>query len=327
MDRMENTHITSRQLVKDNTRSLRLRIVAGNAGLDSLIGGIELHRPGLVLTGFVKGFPEDRVQLFGDTESFFLKQLSPEKQKEALTRLFTLKIPCVIVTSRNRILPIMKQLAEKYSIPVITSSRPSSDVAFLFTNYLNQHFTPTESIHGTLVDVYGTGLLFIGRAAIGKSEIALDLVERGHRLVADDIVNLTLKPPDVLTGSSPEMLKHLIEIRGVGIINVKDVFGVRAIRLQKRIETVVKLEEWDNREDYERLGLDEQSAEYLGIKIPLIRLPIFPGKNITVIAETIALNLHLKVYGVHTARDLHKKLLKNLKQKKKIADYLKYDRE
>lgn len=182
-------------------------------------------------------------------------------------------------------------------------------------------------VHGTLVDVYGTGLLFTGRAGIGKSEIALDLVERGHRMVADDVVVLTLKPPGILIGTSPEMLEHFLEIRGVGIINVREIFGVRAIRLQKRIETVVELVEWDGSEDYERLGLDEEHVEFLGLSIPIIKLPVYPGKNVTVIAETIALNHHLKIYGYHSARELSKRLINRMNNKRKIEKYLKWDNE
>lgn len=316
-----------RELIQATSHEMRLRVVAGVDGLDRAISEKELHRPGLLLAGFSDEFPEDRVQLIGDTETMYLESLPKEKLLEALTRLLSYNIPCVIVTGRNKVLPTMKKMAERRKIPVITSTKPSSDLAFLLTNYLSHAFAPTEQIHGSLVDCYGTGLLFVGRAGIGKSEIALDLVERGHRLVADDIVNLSLIPPDIVSGHGPEMLKHFIEIRGVGIINIRELFGVRAIRLQKRVETVVELVDWNDKEDYERLGINDTYREFFGVKIPLIKLPIYPGKNITVIAEAIALNLHLKIYGYHAAKDLHKRLLKNLKAKRKINTYLRWDTE
>lgn len=324
---MERKPITVRELVKGVAVDLRLKVVAGKEGLNRIIRGSDLHRPGLALSGFTKGFPEKAVQLIGDSETLYLAQLSEIERNNALERLFTDKTPCVVVTGLNRICRQMEDIANRKQIPIITSRSAASDVAFLFTNFLSACFAPFDSIHGTLVDCYGTGLLFIGRASIGKSEIALDLVERGHRLVADDIVDLILKPPDIVIGSGPDMLKHLIEIRGVGVINVREIFGVRAIRLQKRVETVVELTDWDDKEDYERLGLQDHFAEYLGVQIPMVRLPIYPGKNVTVIAETIALNQHLKVYGFNAAKDLNKRLLKNIAAKKRIHKYLKWDNE
>ncbi|MBU1881710.1 HPr(Ser) kinase/phosphatase, partial [bacterium] len=197
----------------------------------------------------------------------------------------------------------------------------------LLSDYLDDKFAPKETLHGTLVDVYGTGVLFTGRSGIGKSEIALDLVERGHRLVADDVVILTKKAEGILIGSGPEMLKHFMEIRGVGIIDVRQIFGVRAIRLQKRVEVLVELIEWNPDEDYDRTGLDEQERDFLSVKIPYLKLPVYPGKNITVIAEVIALNLHLKVYGYHPARVFNSRLMHSMANKKIATNYLDKDYE
>lgn len=324
---MREASVKISDLINDNRKDINLRIIAGRDGLDREILGRDIHRPGLAFTGFVEDFPDGRIQLIGVHETLYLSQLSAESFNESLDRLYEQDISCIIITGRNRIFPQMKVLAEEKNIPLLTTSNPTSDVAFLLTNYLSLKFAPTESIHGTLVDVYGTGLLFIGRAGIGKSEIALDLIERGHRLVADDIVKLTSKPPGLLIGSGPELLKQMIEIRGVGVINVREIFGVRAIRLQKRVEVVVELVDWDNTEDYERLGMEENYTKYLGISIPMVKLPIFPGKNITVITEAIALNLHLKVYGYHAAQDLSNRLLKSLRTRERIANYLKWDSE
>ena len=183
------------------------------------------------------------------------------------------------------------------------------------------------TVHASLVDVYGTGLLFTGRSGIGKSEIALDLVERGHRLVSDDVVTLTRTADNVLMGAGSELLKHFMEIRGIGIIDVARMFGVRAIRLQKRVETEVELVDWTGDQDYERVGLEEQFREYLGVKIPHVRLPIFPGKNVTVISETIALNLHLKVYGFHPAKEFGAALTGAMDLRTRLESYLEKDFE
>jgi len=319
--------LSVREMIRDQGRDLKLRVVAGASGLDRAIEQKDVHRPGLALAGFFGPYPYDRVQILGDVEVLYLRQLDEDSRREKLEKLFAYKLPCVIVTGRKHVPQVMKDLAEEKGIPLIRTSLLSREITFLLSNYLNDRFAPSISIHGTLVDVYGTGLLFIGRAGIGKSEIALDLVERGHRLVADDVVTLVCKPPGVLIGSGPEMLKHLIEIRGVGVIDVREMFGVRAIRLQKRVETVVELTDWNDKEDYERLGLDEQFSEYLEMKIPLIRLPIYPGKNITVIVEVIALNHHLKVYGFNAARELSSRLHTKLRDKRRIEKYLKWDDE
>ena len=324
---MDYPTLTIREMVQAMARDIRLHVVAGSVNLSNQIIEKELHRPGLLLAGFTALFPNHRIQLMGNTEMLFLKQLELEAHRNAIDRLIQFAPPCIIVTNRNRIPPTLKVAAESNNIPLISSSLSTNDVAFLLSNFLNNKLSPSISIHATLVDVYGTGLLFEGRAGIGKSEIALDLVERGHRLVADDVVTLTRKLPGILIGRGSELLKHMIEIRGVGIIDVREIFGVRAIRMQKRVEIVVELMDWDDKEDYERLGLDEQYRDYLGMKIPLIKLPIYPGKNITVITEAIALNLHLKIYGYHAAREFDKRLRLRLRDKQRIDKYLRWDSE
>ncbi|MCF7811721.1 HPr(Ser) kinase/phosphatase [bacterium] len=324
---MKKPFLTVEELLNKQRGSLRLRLLSGESGLKREIRLKELHRPGLALTGFTELFPTERIQFIGSSEILYIKKLRIDKQQQALNVLFDLDFPCIIVTDRKKVSQVMKEIAKAKGIPLLSTSLSTSELTFRLSFFLNDFFSPSEDIHGTLVDVYGTGLLFIGRAGIGKSEIALDLVERGHRLVADDIVTLTKKLSGMLVGTGPKMLNHLIEIRGVGILNVREMFGVRSVRMQKRIETVVELQDWDDKEDYERLGLDEETCEYLNTKIPLIRLPIFPGKNITVIAEAIALNQHLKVYGLNAARDLSRRLSTNLRDKKRISEYLKWDDE
>ncbi len=324
---MKVSNPTISDIQRDLTKELHLRLVAGTEGLKREIIRKNVHRPGLALSGFLEGFPFERVQVVGDEEMMYLRSLDKKQRTEKLNKLFSYNIPCVIAATGFRILPELREISIQCSIPLFVTKRAASEVTFIISNYLEDRFAPEENLHGTLVDVYGTGLLFIGRAGIGKSEIAVDLVERGHRLVADDVVIIKRKAAGVLMGSGPEMLKHLIEIRGVGVLNVRQMFGVRAIRLQKRVETIVELKDWKEDEDYERLGLNEKFTEYLGVKIPLIKLPIYPGKNITVIAEAIALNQHLKVYGINAAKDLHKMLLAKLKNKRRVSNYLKWDDE
>jgi len=324
---LEREPLTIAQLIRDEGRRLALRIVAGSDGLKNIIREEELHRSGLALTGFTALFPEGRIQLLGNTEMLYLRQLNASDRRETLERLFSFKLPCVIATAGNRVFSLLRELADTHKIPLLATPIVTTKFAAQISSYLSLRFAPSDNIHGTMVDVYGTGLLIIGRAGIGKSEVALDLVERGHRLVADDVVTLTRRTPEILIGTGPELLHHLIEIRGVGVINVREMFGVRAVRLQKRVETVVELVEWSGSENYERLGLEEQTCEYLGVNIPLVRLPIFPGKNITVICEAIALNLHLKVYGFDAARALSRKLAGRLRNKNRIQNYLRDDDE
>jgi len=195
------------------------------------------------------------------------------------------------------------------------------------SRYLDEIFAQTDSLHATLVDVYGVGLLFTGRSGIGKSEIALDLVERGHRLVADDTVQVIKKSDDVLIGRGHGHLKHFMEIRGIGIINVQDIFGIRAIRVQKRIEVEVNLQEWDETKNWERSGLGDKITRIIGVKIPQIVIPLYPGKNITVISEVIALNHMLKVYGINAAERFNKMLIDTMKSDEQTRHYLRFDTE
>jgi HPr kinase/phosphorylase len=195
------------------------------------------------------------------------------------------------------------------------------------THHLERAFSPSTEVHGTLVDVYGVGLLFSGRSGIGKSECALDLVERGHRLVADDIVEIRRTTEDILIGRYRDVLRHHLEIRGVGVIDVQAIFGIRAIRMQKRVEVEVQLQEWDDNVDYERVGMEDRFTELLGVSIPQVAVPLFPGKNITVISEVIALNFMLKIYGYDAAQILNDRIIKTMRSSGRLRDYLEQDRE
>jgi HPr kinase/phosphorylase len=312
---------------QDMRERLGLELINSSDGLSRFITQKNLHRPGLALAGFLELFAYDRVQVLGNTETRFLTSLSPEERALSLERVFAFDIPCVVLSTGVSVPPELPRTADAHGICVFTSKFSSTELTQILSDYLDDKFAPSLVVHGSLVDVYGTGLLFTGRSGIGKSEIALDLIERGHRLVSDDVVKLVKKAQGVLVGTGSEMLKHFMEIRGVGIIDVRQMFGVRAIRLQKRVETEVELVDWDDAQDYERLGMEDQYKSYLDVQIPFVRLPIFPGKNVTVIAESIALNLHLKVYGFHPARDFNRALLEKILDKKRVQTYLEKDYE
>jgi HPr kinase/phosphorylase len=319
--------ITVRSLYKEMQRRLDLTLHTSDKGLDKIIAQKDLHRPGLALAGFLELFTYDRVQILGNTEIKYLSNLTPEQRLNSLIKTFEYDIPCLIITSNNQIPSELLTIADEHGVAVFRSPLSTTELVYILSDFLDEAFAPSVTVHGSLVDVYGTGLLLTGRSGIGKSEIALDLVERGHRLVADDVVVITKMAEGILIGKGSNLLEHLMEIRGVGIIDVSRIFGIGAIRAQKRLEVEVQLMDWDELENYERLGLEEETRQILDVNIPLIRLPIFPGKNITVIAETIALSLHLKVYGIHPAREFDKRLHETIRNKNRLKNYLHGDFE
>jgi len=302
-------------LFQENRQRLKLEVVNSESSFAKPILEGDLHRPGLALAGFVKVFTYQRVQIFGNTEMRYLNDLAQDERLKALRTFMQFDIPCIIVTEKNEIYPEMIDIANDNGISIFHTPLKTSQLIQLLSDYMDQKFAPTTTVHGSLVDVYGTGVLFTGRSGIGKSEIALDLVERGHRLVADDVVNISRQAGDILMGRGSELLQYHMEIRGLGIIDVRNLFGINSVRPQKRVEVEVYLEEWNKEEEYERIGLDELSATYLDVEIPLVKLPIFPGKNITVIAEVIALNHMLKTFGHNTAEQFSERLLRKIQSK------------
>ncbi len=301
-----------------------------NSGFERLITEQNLHRPGLALAGFVDLFSYSRIQIFGNTEMQYLEKVDRNERINSLTRIFQFNIPCIITTDGNQPFPEMIELANKYKIALFGTKFSTTKLSFLLSDFLDDQFAPCTSIHGSFMDVYGVGMLFVGKSGIGKSEVALDLVERGHRLVADDVVILTKKGEGIILGSGTDLVRHFMEIRGVGILDIRKMFGVRAIRFQKRLEVIVELEVWDDKGFYTRTGLDEETYSLLDVEIPYIKLPIVPGKNITVIAEVISLNYLLKHYGYDAAKNLQKRLEsrinKNLEDSRSI-DYFEHDFE
>jgi len=278
----------------------------------------DINRPGLAISGYLGNFLSERIQVIGETEVGLLASFTPQEREVALERLFQFQVPCIIVTKDLDLPATFLARAKERQIPVLGTPMSTTPFIHELTAYLDDIFAPTVNFHGSLVDVYGVGLLFTGKSGIGKSEIALDLVERGHRLVADDVVLIKRRHENVLIGSANALLGHHLEIRGVGIIDLHRVFGIRAIRFQKRVEVEVHLEEWETGIDYERTGLDSTATTVLGVQIPLVTVPVFPGKNITVIAEVIALNYLVKAYGFDTALELDKKLSEIMMQNSRL---------
>jgi len=319
--------ITVEKFFSSRQKDLELTLLNADAGMRKVISSPEIYRPGLALTGFFDRFAGKRVQVLGETELTYIRQLSPERLAEISGKLFAHDIPMLIVT-KGMIPPNeMNQIADEYSTAVFSSRLSTAELTNRLAAYMDLLFAPSINIHGSLVDVYGVGLLYTGKSGIGKSEVALDLVERGHRLVADDVVKITRTAPDVIIGTSSELLGHHMEIRGVGIIDIEELFGIRAIRMQKRIEVEVNLTFWSDNEDYERLGIEDRLTAVLGVELPVVKVPISPGKNITVISEVIAMNHMLKVYGENSALEFTKKLTQKISRQSQTMGYLEADYE
>ncbi len=320
--------LTVEKLYQGRNRDLELTLLtSSDSGLQKLINNAELHRPGLALAGFFERFANKRIQILGETEMTYMTGL-PAQQLEAVTeKMFGYDLPMVIIAKGITPPIAFLRMAERHNTAIFSSRLTTAILSARLAAFLDHAFAPSTNAHGTLVDVYGVGLLYTGKSGIGKSEVALDLVERGHRLVADDVVKITRAAPDVIIGSGSELLGHHMEIRGVGIIDIEELFGIRAIRLQKRIEVEVRLTLWSETADYERLGIQESYTTLLGVNIPLINVPISPGKNITVISEVIAMNHMLKVYGENSALEFTKKLSQRLSRQSTTKDYLESDYE
>jgi HPr kinase/phosphorylase len=314
----EPVGITVEKLFRDNEKCLKLRLVTGEDSYQKRIFEKDLHRPGLALTGYVEVFTFQRVQICGNTEMAFLRKMSPASREETLRKVFAFDIPCFIVTEGNPIPQEFVRLADEFHISVFGTPFATTKLFQLLGDYLDGIFAPRTHVHGSMVDVYGIGVLLIGRAGIGKSEVALDLVSRGHRLVADDVVTLVRRVAGVLYGMANETLGFHMEIRGLGIIDIHAIFGIRGIRKQKRLGVQVELVDWDKKTKIERLGLEDVTTEILGEKVHLVRLPIYPGKNISMIVETIALNELLKIYGYNAAQAFEENLKHKILQKSKI---------
>lgn len=307
--------ITVGKLLDENAERLSLTLIAGGKGLDNAVISPEINRPGLALSGFVDLFTFDRVQLIGNTELLYLNQLSKKKRISALEIICQFDLPCIIFTNGIKPTKDVIELCDTNNIPLIITQLTTTQFVHLFSYYLEDIFAASTSLHGTLVDVYGMGLLFRGRPGIGKSEVSLDLVERGHRLVADDIVHVVRKSRGIIVGTGNPLTRSLLEIRGVGIVDVQQMFGIRATRVQKRIEIEVQLIDWDPDRPMDRTGLEEKICTILDVDIPRVEVPIYPGKYVAVIVESIALDHLLKLHGYNAAQSLAHRQLEQIREK------------
>ena len=287
----------------------------------------EAASPGLVLSGYTDRFVPDRTQVLGETEISYLWSLPAARRGELLARYLAFPIPCLIVTKGQELPPELEMGAREARIPLMRSQLKTSEFYRRLKPFLEEEFAATTTLHGSLADVYGVGLLFVGQSGIGKSECVLDLVERGHRLVADDLVIASRRGTDIIIGRGHELQRHHMEIRGVGVIDVPSIFGVRSVRQQKRIEVVVQLEEWNRAAQIDRTGLDTQTTNILGVEVPKVTVPLNPGKNITVVAEVVAMNHLLRYAGVDVAEAFNERLIGRMRTASQVRQYLREDNE
>lgn len=271
----------------------------------------DVNRPALLLTGYTSYFDRERVQLVGVAEFAYINQMEAAQRTEAYERFLSSGIPCVIFSTSNRPDEEFLTTARKYKVPVMLSDKKTSPLMAEIIRWLNVELAPTISIHGVLIDVYGEGVLITGESGIGKSEAALELIKRGHRLVSDDVVEIRKVSDETLVGTAPDVTRHFIELRGIGIVNVKTLFGVEAVKNTQSIDMVIHLEEWDKDKEYDRLGLEEHYTEILGNSIVIHNIPVRPGRNLAIIVESAAVNYRQKKMGYNAARELYNLVQQN----------------
>jgi HPr kinase/phosphorylase len=322
-----NPPLTVARLIERMRTQLQLDHIEGTNGLERVIENPDVSSPGLAVAGYVERFPAWRLQVLGETEIMYLRSLDPAVRRRHLETFFSFPIPCVFITKGQAPTPDLVELAGKAGIALIRSQLKTNEFYTRIKPWLEEEFAPTTNLHGSLADVFGVGLLMVGQSGIGKSECVLDLVERGHRLVADDLVMARRRGTDVLIGRGHELQRHHMEIRGVGLVDIPSIFGVRAVRQQKRIEVVVQLEEWNQEAAVDRTGLDTETTTILDVELPKVRVPLNPGKNITVIAEVIALNHLLKYSGIDPAERFNERLLRQMRKPTDVLRYLAEDNE
>lgn len=298
--------------VSDLVQQFDMEVVCSESGLKRPITVADLYRPGLEMAGYFDHYPKERIQILGKTELDFYAQLSHEARIERIEKLCDPATPCICVTRGLAVPNELLAIAKQENLPVLRSQMTTTTLASRITGFLESKLAPSTTIHGVLVDVYGVGMLITGGSGIGKSETALELVKRGHRLVADDAVEIRQTADQILIGNAPELIKHLLEIRGVGIINVMTLFGAGAIRNLKKITVVVKLETWQADRQYDRLGLDEVTTQIIDTHVPLVTIPVRPGRNLAVIIEVAAMNYRLKRMGYNAAQQFTNKLTNTL---------------
>ena len=306
---------------------LQLEALTGDLGLDTPLPDAEVASPGLALAGYTGRFAPHRLHVFGETEVTYLSTLPDSERRRALEQFFGFELPCVFITKGQEPPQDLLELAREKGVPVLRTQLKTAEFYRRIKPIVEEAFAPRTTLHGSLADVYGVGLLFVGRSGIGKSECVLDLVERGHRLVADDVVQVVRRGNDVLIGRGHELAGHHMEIRGIGLVDIPALFGVRAVRQQKRIEVVVQLDDWETARDGDRTGLQREQRVILDVPIPQVIVPLNPGKNITVIAEVVAMMHLLRYSGVDVAAAFNERLIRRMKEQRGVREYLQEDYE
>jgi HPr kinase/phosphorylase len=293
---------------------LPLELLAGGRGLHRKITNPYIQKTGLALAGFHEYLHPGRVLIYGESEVRYLEGLEPPARQRALGQSFATEVPCVLITGGLEAPTDLVHEADRAGVPLLSTRVGTATAIGKLSALLEDRLAVREVIHGVLLDILGLGVLMIGESGIGKSECALDLIVRGHRLVADDTVEIRSRAASIIVGSCPELTRHHMEVRGIGVINLRDLFGVASTRTSKRVELVVQLERWDPHREYDRLGLDESYFELLGLRVPLIRMPVAPGRNLAILVEVAARNQLLRTRGVNAARDLAARLDARLRQ-------------
>jgi len=319
--------LTVARLMERMRDVLQLEHVAGTGGVEREITSAHVSSPGLALAGYTERFASHRLQVMGETEITYLRSLAEDERRRILKDFFAFPIPCVFITKGLQPPAGMAEEATFAGVALLVSALKTNEFYNRIKPWLEEEFAASTTLHASLADCFGVGLLFTGRSGIGKSECVLDLVERGHRLVADDLVLVTRRGNDVLIGRGHELQRHYMEIRGVGLVDIPAVFGIRAVRQQKRIEVIVHLEDWDADAAVDRTGLDGESADILEVKLPKVRVPLNPGKNITVICEVIAMTHLLKYSGFDPAERFNERLISQMRAASEVRQYLQEDNE
>lgn len=316
-----------KQFISKKKGALQLELQTAEVGLENSIKSYNINKPGLAFAGFLEVFKYDRIQILSETEMKYLDSLTSTKRYDEIEKVLSeFQIPCIIISDGLHPSKELVFLGNEKKVPVLVSQLKEEDLVKSLSAFLHDWFAPRKKLNGTLVDVYGVGIFITGKSGIGKSECALEIVSAGHRFIADDIVNAKRRN-NVIMGETNKEIGHFMEIRGIGIIDIERMFGVRSVRVQKRIETQVELVPWRPNMDYERTGITEHYNRILDVEIPIIYLPVSPGKSIAKIIEVIALNHMLRVYGYNSAEVLNKRLEEDAKRKQHIRSYLESDKE
>ena len=308
--------LTVQELEQNREHHLELTLMAGREGLKKQITHSQVQKMGLALTGFVQFINPERLQVVGNTEMAYFKTLTSEMQERVIHQICSLPLSCLVITRALEIPELLLRDADEKGIPLFRSNLRSFEFIDRVTKFLEEKLASTSSLHGVLMDIYGVGVLILGKSGIGKSECALDLILRGHRLVADDMVHIQKRSASSVIGSGFEVIQHHMEIRGLGIINIRSLFGVEAIREKKKVELVLELMEWDTHREYDRLGFEEEKFSILGVELPMLRIPVTPARNLTTIIEVAVRNHLLKGMGYDSALEFERKLLRKMEERR-----------